>query len=94
MSDEPKDLFSEPTMTTQRKKRKRAKSAQVFKPYVQDQNMLLPPSLEELIPEKHLVRVINTTIEGLKLDALLATYKGGGASAYYPKMLLKVLIYE
>jgi transposase len=93
MSDEPKNLFSEPTMTTQRKKRKKAKSAQVFKPYVQDQNILLPPSLEELIPEKHLVRVVNTTIEGLKLDTLLATYKGGGASAYYPKMLLKVLIY-
>jgi transposase len=55
--------------------------------------MLLPPSLEDLIPENHLVRVVNRTVEKLNIQPLTATYKGGGASAYHPLMLLKVLVY-
>jgi transposase len=76
-----------------RQKRKKAKSKQVFKPYQQQQGMLLPPNLEELIPENHLVRVVNGTIDGLNLEPLLATYRGGGTSAYHPMLLLKVLVY-
>ncbi len=30
-----------------------------FKPYEMNQPMLLPPSLDELIPDGHLVRVVN-----------------------------------
>jgi transposase len=74
-------------------KRKKAKSKQVFKPYQQHQAMLLPPSLEELIPESHLVRVVNKTIDGLNLEPLLATYVGGGTSAFHPLMMLKTLVY-
>lgn len=55
--------------------------------------MLLPPSLEELIPPNHLVRVINETVERLDIEPLLKTYKGGGTSSYHPLMLLKVLLY-
>jgi transposase len=58
-----------------------------------DQPMLLPPSLDELIPEAHVVRIINEFIEAIDLSVLIATYKGGGTSSYHPKMLLKVLIY-
>ena len=64
-----------------------------FKPYTQQQ-LLLPTHLEELIPEKHLVRVINNVIDDLDLEALLRQYKGGGTSSYHPRMLLKVLIYS
>jgi len=66
---------------------------QVFKPYIQDQAMLLPPNLEELIPAGHMVRVVDEMIEHLDLRVLERQYKGGGTSAYHPKMLLKVLIY-
>lgn len=55
--------------------------------------MLLPPSLEELIPGGHLVRVVNRVIDGIDLSALLGRYAGGGTSAYHPAMMLKVLIY-
>lgn len=55
--------------------------------------ILLPPSLEELIPENHLVRVVNKTIDKLDLDSFIKTYDGGGASSYHPMMMLKVLIY-
>ena len=55
--------------------------------------MLLPPRLEELIPEGHLVRVVNEMIEQLDMEPLKRQYKGGGTSAYHPKMLLKVIVY-
>ena len=55
--------------------------------------MLLPPSLEELIPKGHLVRVVDKMIEELEIEPLIRQYKGGGTSAYHPKMLLKVIVY-
>ncbi len=58
-----------------------------------DQVALLPPSYEEMIPEDHLVRVVNKAVEEIDVSALLAQYKGGGTSSYHPKMLLKVLVY-
>jgi transposase len=71
----------------------RKPAAPVFKPYVMNQTALLPPSYEEKIPEKHLVRVVNEAVEKIDVSALLAEYKGGGTSSYHPKMLLKVLVY-
>ena len=62
-----------------------------FKTYNQSQAMLLPPSLGELIPEEHLVRVVNRVVDEIDLQALLEKYKGGGTSAYHPRMMLKVL---
>ena len=64
-----------------------------FKEYQMEQPMLLPPSIEELIPEKHLVRVINQVVEKMDIEAIIREYKGGGTSSYHPKMLLKLVIY-
>jgi transposase len=66
----------------------------VFKKYEQDQNFLLPPSLEELIDANHPVRVVNKVINSIDLRLLGAQYKGGGASSYHPAMLLKVIVYS
>jgi transposase len=66
---------------------------QIFKPYEQNQTMLLPPNLEEFIPQGHLVRVVDKIIEGIDPEPLINQYKGGGTSAYHPKMLVKVIIY-
>ena len=65
----------------------------VFKPYTQDQMWLLPPSLGELIPENHIVRLVNEAIEGMDMSLIVKAYEGGGASNYHPKMLLKALVY-
>lgn len=65
----------------------------VFKEYNQNQIQLLPPSLEDLIPENDLVRVVNQVVEKVDLSSLINQYEGGGASAYHPKMLTKVLLY-
>ena len=64
-----------------------------FKAYTMAQPSLLPADLEELIPEEHLVRVVNRVVEAIDLDPLLAKYKGGGTSSYHPRMMLKVLVY-
>jgi transposase len=72
---------------------KRKPAAPVFKLYVMNQMALMPSSYEEKIPADHLVRVVNEAVEKIDVSALLGQYKGGGASSYHPKMLLKVLVY-
>lgn len=72
---------------------KRKEAEPIFKPYVMNQAALLPPSYEEIIPETHLVRIVNEAVEKIDLTPLVSKYKGGGTSSYHPKMLLKVLIY-
>ncbi len=64
-----------------------------FKPYDPDQLSLLPPSLDELIPQNHVVRVVRSVIDQLNIDDILRKYKGGGASSYHPKLMLKILVY-
>ena len=71
----------------------RSTSAPLFKTYNQNQLMLLPPSLDELIPENHLVRVVNGAIDKMNTEPLIESYKGGGTTSYHPKMLLKILVY-
>ena len=69
------------------------RSKLVFKDYNINQNLLLPPSLEELIAPNHPVRVVNQVVDNLNLDPILAKYDGGGCPAYHPRMMLKVLVY-
>jgi transposase len=64
-----------------------------FKPYTMDQPSLLPQNLEELIPQDHLVRVVNRVMNELDLEPILKEYKGGGTSSYHPRMMVKVLVY-
>jgi len=65
----------------------------VFKAYNQDQLMLLPPSLDDLIEPNHPVRIVSRVIDEISIAPIVDTYKGGGASSYDPRMLLKVLVY-
>jgi hypothetical protein len=51
---------------------------QVFKDYQQGQSFLLPPDINEMIPEGHLVRVVSRMIDGIDRSILEAQYKGGG----------------
>ena len=64
-----------------------------FKRYDQQQIMLLPPSLEELVPKDHPVRVVNDVINRINITPLNAAYPTKGTSSYHPQMLLKVLVY-
>lgn len=64
-----------------------------FKPYNQNQTVLLPYSFEELIPERHPVRVVDQVVESINIQPLLKAYSKEGNPGYHPKMLLKVMLY-
>lgn len=64
-----------------------------FKTYSPKQAMLLPPSLDDMIPANDPVRVVDRVVDQIEIHPLISTYKGGGSSGYHPRMLLKVLIY-
>jgi transposase len=66
----------------------------VFKQDNQSQTTLFPISFEALIPADHPVRVVNRVIDKLDINDIVSTYKGGGASSYHPRILLKILIYS
>ncbi len=55
--------------------------------------MLLPPSLEELIPAHHPARTVNSVMDQIDLSSVYAYYWQNGASSYHPRMLLKILVY-
>ena len=65
----------------------------VFKDYSPNQLMLLPPSLEELIPAHHPARTVNSVMDQIDLSSVYAYYWQNGASSYHPRMLLKILVY-
>jgi len=54
---------------------------------------LLPPSVDEWLPERHLARFVVEVIDGLDLRALSAIYRGSGSASYHPSMLLGQLVY-
>ena len=54
---------------------------------------LLPPSLDDRLPEDHLARFILEAIEQLDLSALILRYGGRGSAAYHPEVLLSLLVY-
>ena len=54
---------------------------------------LLPPSLDDWLPEDHLARFILEAIEQLDLSALILRYGGRGSAAYHPEVLLSLLVY-
>jgi transposase len=54
---------------------------------------LLPPSVDEWLPEKHLARFIGEVIDGLDLGRMSRDYRGSGSASYHPRMLLGILVY-
>ncbi len=64
-----------------------------FKNDNQKQFLLLPPSLDELIPATHSARVVDAVIESLNVDDILSSYRGGGNSCFHPRPMLKILVY-
>jgi transposase len=61
-----------------------------------DQPFLLPPSLQDWLPEDHLARFIADVMNELELSAIYAEYgrkDGRGLSAYHPLLLTRLLLY-
>ncbi len=68
-------------------------SEPVFKPCMQNQPMLFPPDVSDLIPANAMVRAVDSIVNSLDRKTLTDLYPGGGTSAYDPSMMLKVIIY-
>src|SRR4030088_3051492 len=56
-------------------------------------DFLLPPSVDEWLPEKHLARFVVEVIDGLDLRSMSGSYRGSGSASYHPKVLLGLLVY-
>lgn len=54
---------------------------------------LLPPSVDEWLPERHLARFVVEVVDGLDLRAMVGDYRGSGSASYPPSMLLGLLVY-
>ena len=54
---------------------------------------LLPPSIQDWLPEKHLARFVVEIVEQLDLRPLKASYCGRGSQPYNPEMLVALLFY-
>ena len=66
-----------------------------YLPYEPNQDLLLPHSLREWLPEAHLAHYISETVDALDLAVFFARYEDGGArnQPFHPAMMVKVLVY-
>ena len=66
-----------------------------YRPYLPDQEFLLPPSLRDWLPENHLVYFVSDVIDNLNLSAMDAVYgdEQRGQPPYDPRMMTKLLVY-
>src|ERR1700733_7643759 len=61
-----------------------------------DQQFLLPPSLQDWLPEDHLARFVADVMNELDLSPIYAKHErrdGRGLSAYHPLLLARLLLY-
>lgn len=64
-----------------------------FRPTDRLTSFLLPPSIDEWLPQRHLARFVVEVIEGLDLTAMSRSYRGTGSACYHPAPLLGLLVY-
>ena len=64
-----------------------------FRTIDRQSGFLLPPSVDEWLPEKHLARFVVEVIDGMDLRAMSGSYRGSGSASYHPRMLLGILVY-
>jgi transposase len=69
--------------------------AKTYRPYCPDQMLLLPPSLQDWLPEDHLAYFVSDVVDNLDLDAIESFYEkeDRGQPPYHPRIMTKVLVY-
>jgi len=69
--------------------------AKTYRPYCPDQMFLLPPSLQDWLPENHLVYFVSDVVDQLDLSKIESVYEKDdrGQPPYHPRMMTKVLVY-
>src|SRR6266571_6379974 len=64
-----------------------------FKAVDRETPYLMPPSVQEWLPEQHLARFVVEVVSKLDLHELKMPYTGVGSEAFNPEMLLAMLVY-
>ena len=69
--------------------------AKTFRSYLPEQDLLLPPSLRDWLPENHLAYFVSDVVDQLDLTAIESVYETEerGQPPYHPRMMVKILIY-
>ncbi len=69
--------------------------AKTYRSYVPEQDLLLPPSLREWLPDDHLVYFVSDVVDQLNLAAIESVYEEDdrGQPPYHPRMMTKILLY-
>ena len=69
--------------------------AKTFRSYLPEQNLLLPPSLREWLPDDHLAYFVSDVVDQLDLSAIESVYEeeDRGQPPYHPRMMTKILTY-
>ena len=64
-----------------------------FRPTDRLTSFLMPPSVDEWLPQRHLARFVVEVVDGLDLSAMSKSYRGSGSASYHPAVLLSLLVY-
>jgi transposase len=64
-----------------------------FRPVDRDTGFLMPPSVDEWLPERHLARFVVEVVASLDLRAMTGSDRGSGEASYHPAVLLGILVY-
>ena len=66
-----------------------------YRPYQPEQDLLLPPSLRDWLPENHLAYFVRDLVDQLDLSAIYAVYEkeARGQPPYDPRLMTKLLVY-
>ena len=64
-----------------------------FRQVDRETGFLLPASVDEWLPERHLARFVVDVVDQLELSAFVKAYRGSGSASYHPSVLLGLLVY-
>jgi|SRR5882672_109711 len=66
-----------------------------YRPYEPDQRLLLPPNLDEWLPEDHMARFVRDVVGELDLGEITRFYEreDRGYPPYHPRMMTQILFY-
>lgn len=64
-----------------------------FRQVDRETGFLLPPSVDDWLPERHLARFVVEVIDQLDLSAMVKAYRGSGSASYHPSVLVGLLVY-
>jgi len=69
--------------------------AKTYKTYLPEQDLLLPPSLRDWLPENHLAYCVSDVVDQLDLSAIESVYEeeDRGQPPYHPRMMTMILVY-